>query len=157
MGWFRRQMDPEELDRVKAELAQLRDAVDAADQRRRAADDRAPVENERSDDARLEELAAKLAALDARPPADPRLDDLASRLAELDDRVTSVSTELANQLSELGSDIDKLAHAGNGDAPSAAVLVELRDGQVRLANEQARYQIAFREDLARVAEQLRRP
>ena len=34
---------------------------------------------------------------------------------------------------------------------------ELRDGQVRLANEQARYQIAFREDLARLAEQLKRP
>jgi hypothetical protein len=36
------------------------------------------------------------------------------------------------------------------------VIDELRDGQVRLANEQARYQIAFREDLARLAEQLRR-
>jgi hypothetical protein len=33
----------------------------------------------------------------------------------------------------------------------------LRDSQERLASEQARYQIAFREDLARLAEQLKRP
>ena len=132
MGWFRRQMDPEELERVKTELAQLRQAIDAADQRR----------------------AGELAE---RSPADPRLDALAAKLADLDARVTSVSTELANQVSELGHDIDALAHAPNGHAPPEAVLGELRDGQVRLANEQARYQIAFREDLARLADRLRRP
>jgi len=132
MGWFRRQMDPEELERVRTELAELRQAIDEADGRRTA------------------ELAE-------RPNAD--LDALASKLADLDARVTSVSTELANQVSELGHDIDALAHAPapNGHAPPDAVLGELRDGQVRLANEQARYQIAFREDLARLAEQLRRP
>ncbi len=44
--------------------------------------------------------------------------------------------------------------------PPAAVdegsLEEVRDTQVRLANEQARYQIAFRADLARLAEHLQR-
>ena len=33
----------------------------------------------------------------------------------------------------------------------------MRDGQVKLANEQVRYQIAFREDLARLAQELKRP
>ena len=36
------------------------------------------------------------------------------------------------------------------------VVTEMRDAQVKLANEQARYQIAFREDLADLAERLRR-
>ena len=68
-----------------------------------------------------------------------------------------MSTELANQLAELGNDIDALDAAPAADGATAEVVGELRDGQVRLANEQARYQIAFREDLARLAEQLRRP
>ena len=66
-----------------------------------------------------------------------------------------MSTELANQLTELGNDIDGL-NARPGDGPDAAAVSELRDGQVRLANEQARYQIAFREDLARLASDLKR-
>ena len=53
--------------------------------------------------------------------------------------MTAVSTELANQLTELGHDIDGT-----------------HEGQVKLANEQARYQIAFREDLARLAEETQR-
>jgi hypothetical protein len=36
------------------------------------------------------------------------------------------------------------------------LLEQLRDAQARLANEQARYQIAFRDDLARLAETLKR-
>ena len=36
------------------------------------------------------------------------------------------------------------------------IFTELREGQTRLANEQARYQIAFRQDLANLVEQLRR-
>ena len=37
------------------------------------------------------------------------------------------------------------------------LLAPIRDAQARLANEQARYQIAFREDLAEIADRLRRP
>ena len=70
--------------------------------------------------------------------------------------VTAVSTELANQVSELGTDLDALTRRPPEERPDPAEFEELRDGQVRLANEQARYQIAFREDLARLAEQLRR-
>lgn len=94
------------------------------------------------------ELASLRAAFDEHDRAARCLDE---RLSTLDHRVTSVSTELANQLTELGQDIDALGtHVG----PEA--LGAVRDGQVRLANEQARYQIAFREDLARLAEQLQR-
>jgi DNA repair exonuclease SbcCD ATPase subunit len=123
MGLFRRRT-PEELERMKAEMVSLREA--------------------------LERQEAQV------PPPDPgtRLDELASKLAELDARVTSVSTELANQIAELGNDLD---NPPPDASPDGAVLDELREGQVRLANEQARYQIAFREDLARLAEQLRRP
>ncbi|MEO7370467.1 MAG: hypothetical protein ABIZ69_06385 [Ilumatobacteraceae bacterium] len=79
-------------------------------------------------------------------------------MAVLDQRLTNVSTELVNQLSELGRDIDGLgqripevAEGNVGDD----VVDALRGGQVKLANEQARYEIAFRQDLATLAEQLR--
>ena len=39
---------------------------------------------------------------------------------------------------------------------SDEVLAALRTGQIKLANEQARYEIAFREDLAAIAEHMRR-
>lgn len=86
-----------------------------------------------------------------------RLDQVAAQLSDLDTRVTMVSRELANQLSELGNDIDALAQRPDGAPVDEEVLEELRDSQLRLANEQARYQIAFRSDLARLAEQMRRP
>ncbi len=141
MGWFRRgnPIDPEELERVKEEVRSLREALAAADERRQQQE---------------EEVRAAAAA---EPDPDPRLDELAAKLNELDRRVTAVSTELANQMSELNNDIEALAKRPPGSGPGEEVLDELRDGQVRLANEQARYQIAFREDLARLAEQLRRP
>jgi chromosome segregation ATPase len=116
--------------------------------------------------AEIEQMKAEMSSLrealerqEVRPtPADPgeRLEELASKLAELDARVTSVSTELANQIGELGNDLDALDNRPPNEPPDGALIGELRDGQVRLANEQARYQIAFREDLARLAEQLRR-
>ena len=80
-------------------------------------------------------------------------------MALLDQRLTNVSTELANQLSELGRDIDglgqRIPEVAEGTV-SDEVVGALRGGQVKLANEQARYEIAFREDLAALAEQLRR-
>ena len=66
---------------------------------------------------------------------------------------TSTSTELANQISELSGDVDAL---GGDTPPSDEVVEELRDAQIRLASEQARYQIAFRQDLADLADRLRR-
>jgi len=165
MGWFRRgtPMDGEELDRLKSELRSLRNAIQEHDERRaQSAPTAADVDDRPDPHTRLDELAAKLSDLDSRPTPEPidhggRLDELATKLGELDTRVTAVSTELANQVSELGNDIDALANLPSGQGPDEAVIGELRDSQVRLANEQARYQIAFREDLARLAEQVRRP
>ena len=65
---------------------------------------------------------------------------LDQRIDLLDTRVTSVSTELANQLNELGNDIEPMHESAE-----------------RLAAEQARYQIQFRQDLAELAERFRRP
>ncbi|MEX0846432.1 MAG: hypothetical protein WD023_01540, partial [Ilumatobacteraceae bacterium] len=77
--------------------------------------------------------------------------------AQLDDRLQSVSTQLANQLAELGREIDSLATRETTTAVEVddAVVQSLRSGQVRLATEQARYEISFREDLALLAEQVR--
>lgn len=93
----------------------------------------------------------------------------AEQLAAMHERLQSVSTELANQLSELGRDLDVLAEqqlaaaanntAGdhtNGNSVSDELVETLRAGQVRLANEQARYEIAFRADLAELAERIQR-
>ncbi|MEY4173247.1 MAG: hypothetical protein RI900_412 [Actinomycetota bacterium] len=82
------------------------------------------------------------------------------QVAALEQRLDSVGTELANQLSELGRDIDGLAkHAAQAASGTVdeAVIESLRNGQIKLANEQARYEIAFREDLALLAENLRKP
>lgn len=119
MGFFRRPtpMDPAEVERLQAEVASLREALDR-----------------HGNSARV----------------------LHDRLATLDDRVTSVSTELANQLTELGHDIDALAARPTTDGVDPGSLTAVQEGQVRLANEQARYQIAFREDLARLAHELKR-
>ena len=82
-----------------------------------------------------------------------RLQRLADRIDQIDERITSISTELANQLTELSGEVEALAKE---EPPADDVVSEIRDAQVRLANEQARYQIAFREDLAELAERLRR-
>jgi uncharacterized protein YhaN len=110
------------------------------------------------DPAEVEQLKAELASMrEALDRHGTSTQALLDRLATLDDRVTSVSTELANQLTELGHDIDALAIRPAGDSVDTEALAAVRDGQVKLANEQARYQIAFREDLARLAQQLKRP
>ena len=102
------------------------------------------------------ELESRLRSLDGEPSPDPHVEKLSAKVAELDARVTAVSTELANQLTELGHDIDSLGARPPADGSDPAAVGELRDGQVRLANEQARYQMAFREDLARLADELKR-
>lgn len=109
----------------------------------------------------IAQLAERLAANDAAVRANTE------QLGALEQRITSVSIELANQINELGSDIDALASlpagstAGGSEPGSISTLSDevldaLRSAQVRLASEQARYEIAFREDLAALAEQIRR-
>ena len=84
---------------------------------------------------------------------------LNDQMAVVQQRITSISTELANQITELSGDIDALAQLGESadtGAVSDEVLEALRTAQVKLAAEQARYEIAFRQDLAELAERLGR-
>ena len=90
------------------------------------------------------------------------------QLSNIEHRMSAVSTELTNQVSELGRDIDGFGgfgnsngegegHTGKGNGHvSAELLTELQSAQIKLAEEQARYEIAFRQDLATLAEHVRR-
>lgn len=79
---------------------------------------------------------------------------LDQRLGALDARLGATNAELTNQLHELGNDIERLSGREH-DPASAELIAEIKEGQVRLATEQARYAIAFRADLAALAESLR--
>jgi uncharacterized coiled-coil DUF342 family protein len=94
------------------------------------------------DPAEVAELREQLAQLRAELASINAVEEVDGKIISLNARVTQVGTEVTHQLGELSSDIDALgerADTANAD-------------QVRLANEQARYQIAFRQDLAEVAE-----
>jgi len=180
MGLFRRRPPtttdgPNPMEQMRNELSELQARVDAADAAKLALESRVRAIDDR--------LATPIASAPPPPPeplrtVDPaQLDMLNARVARLverldavDVRITTVSTELANQLAELGNDIDSLSKASEDidteDVGDTAVevnqelevaLESLRESQTRLANEQARYQIAFRNDLAELAERLRRP
>jgi len=77
------------------------------------------------------------------------------RLGLLEARVSSMGTELSRQIHELGNEIDAVAHQAD-EAGLGGMGVSLRESQVRLAAEQARYEITFRQDLATLADQLLR-
>jgi len=111
----------------------------------------------------LDLLRTELAAL--RSELTKRTNDLAlvtgaanaldQKIAALDSRVTRMTTELSNHLHELGSDLATLSE-NDDDSAVETTLTELRANQTRIANEQARYEIAFRQDLAEIAEMIRR-
>ncbi|MEY2582686.1 MAG: hypothetical protein QOE09_2535 [Ilumatobacteraceae bacterium] len=127
------------------QLSALRDRVSQiTDQPRDEMDDEMRTQ--------MQEVAERLRANDTEARA------VRDHMALLDQRLTNVSTELANQLSELGRDIDGLGQRLPGTAEGAVgeeIVDALRGGQVKLAHEQARYEIAFRQDLATLAELLR--
>ena len=80
---------------------------------------------------------------------------LDQRLIVIDTRLTNMTSELSNQLHELGNEMQTLAEQ-QSDPMSVAALEQLRISQIRIANEQARYEIAFRQDLAALAEHFNR-
>jgi tetrahydromethanopterin S-methyltransferase subunit G len=80
-----------------------------------------------------------------------QVQSIAERIDQLDARITSVSTELANQITELSGELDGLGSV----EPVTEVVQQLREAQVKLAGEQARSQIAFRQDLANLADFLK--
>ena len=82
------------------------------------------------------ELTQKLAEVSASDEAArQRLDEVDGKLISVNARITQVGTEVTNQLGELSDDIERAATQ-----------------QVKLAAEQARYEIQFRQDLAELAD-----
>lgn len=141
------------LDEISQSLASQSDRLDEAEHRASTHD---------------AEQAGAPPAVDADDVAAMRreMSQMAERMATLDHRMTNVSTELANQLTELSNDLEVLLEATNDpdaggttdDSAAVALAIEaVQTSTERLAAEQARYQIAFREDLAELAERLRRP
>ena len=112
----------------------------------------------------IRDLTSQLATLSSsQASTSSQIDDLVTRIGSLDGRITQVGTEVTHQLGELSGDIDSLAQRTTtmndeigqlGDVTS--IVDEVRTDQARLANEQARYEIAFRQDLAELAERLQR-
>jgi DNA repair exonuclease SbcCD ATPase subunit len=165
MGLFKRRTeDPDEVEQLRTGLGELRTRLDESDA--------AKVELGSKIRSLTDRLDKPITAPPPEPPAPPveqpsvgpgdleairaQIARLTVRLEALDRRITTISTELANQLGELSDDIDTLGKRSEAGAVDEATLVELRGAQTRLANEQARYQIAFREDLAAIAERWRR-
>ncbi len=94
---------------------------------------------------------------DERATTAQTLNDIVERTDALDARITATSTELARQLDELGTELSAVADQEPVDVAGIVngALDEIRNSQTRLANEQARYQSAFRTDIAVLIEQLR--
>lgn len=171
MGLFKkRSTDPTEIDRLTSEIAAMSARLEAADRRledaARRLDATDAAKSELGEQVRgiIHRLDTPLTPPPDEPPPRPidpgelaavrdRLDDLASHLDAVDGRITAISTELAHQIDELSGELESRSPAV---PPTDEVVAELRDGQTRLANEQARYQIAFRQDLAALADRLRR-
>ena len=149
------------------ELRSIADRVDAGHAATASTGDEVKAVATQLDEARAElgnQVKGIVMRLDAPPPPPAvgpdaikavrdEMDKLSRRLDDIDERVTSIATELAHQISELSGDVDTI---NAQTPPTDRVVDELRDSQERLASEQARYQIAFRQDLADLAERLRR-
>ena len=75
------------------------------------------------------------------------------RLVGIEARVSGMGSELSRQLHELGTEIEELSKRAE-DTGVAEMMDALKTTQVRLANEQARYEITFRQDLAALANKL---
>ncbi len=78
---------------------------------------------------------------------------LVQQVAAMESRITGMGSELSRQLHELGTDIEKIQQHVDDDTVSETVNA-LRSAQIRLATEQARYEISFRQDLAALANEL---
>ena len=165
------QANTAEIDRQLTELrdrldrqAQVPDRLADLDRRLSAMPDRTPELQQLQE--RLNQLAAtmpdtanlsaQLASLTQRVSGS-ETDARAAReqARALDERIQNVSTQLANQLGELSREMDSIANQPAAAPVDDELLQTLRSGQVRLAAEQARYEISFREDLASLAEQVR--
>jgi hypothetical protein len=194
MGLFRKRNDDEQIAVLRAEVRAIHEQLDLAERSKAELEAQVDQLDHRIGD----RIDRPITATPTRPPPPPppleppvgpsridrieeQLGEIAATTARLDERVTNVSTELANQLTELSTDIDYVAQGlptGSGASPLDPELIEaklqrrldeeidaklgielddVRDSAERLALEQARYEIQFRKDLAELAERLRRP
>ena len=80
---------------------------------------------------------------------------IADRLVSLDTRVSSMGSELSRKFQELGGEIEQLAKEVQNSGVNE-IVDTIKASQTRLANEQARYEITFRQDLAALADKLLR-
>lgn len=124
-------VDPERVEQMSRAMAELAARVDGVE---------SAGDTGSADSARIDELRSMLDRIDA-------------RFDEVDRRITSISTELANQITEMSGELEAM---GDSEPATDEIVDELRDAQTRLASEQARYQIAFRQDLAQLADRLKR-
>lgn len=144
--------DPYEEDDYRTTVAVFRKAKKAR---------QAEIEELR---AHIRDLTTQIATLSSsQSDTSTQLDELTARLGSLDARIAQVGSEVTHQLGELSGDIDALGRRADSltdDITNLAALPQQIDGvrtdQIRLASEQARYEIAFRQDLAEIAERLRR-
>lgn len=182
----RPQVDPAELTWLRDELTRLRVDLDAARSERNGANGHdgngklsppfpaatteappplaAPTPSLGSlsppePGASLAELRSQLHALaeelSASTSSSEQVRELASTVGS---RLDNLASELTNQIDELAGEIEALHQRTTLVTSVTPEAVDaLRAGQVRLANEQARYEIAFRKDLAALADELRRP
>lgn len=121
----------------------------------------AEVDGLRTEIRRLTDLITELASSQSTTAS--HVDDISERLGRLDARIAQVGHEVTHQLGELSGDIDALGRRADtlndeigrlGGLPET--VEEVRADQARLANEQARYEIAFRQDLAEIVDQFQR-
>ncbi len=137
-------VSPADLDDVRMQLQTVVERLDAPTETEPTVD---PEEFEAAG-AQIRMLAERIGEVDI---VTAQMQTISARIDQLDARITSISNELANQITELSGDIEGLG----GSEPDVDLVGQLRDTQAKLANEQARYQIAFRQDLANLADYLK--
>ena len=186
MGWFRRRAKAdEELEKLQLSLASLRieldrERADNATTGQRLSDLEtgrattttpaapplppastewdAPAQGRSLDD--VQRLAEETAAITAGHAE--QLAAVHSHLESVDARIRELTQAMSNQIQEIGQEIDRLGDMATGQSPDATVKLaeerfeELRENQVRIANEQARFAKALHEQLAQLADEWRR-
>ncbi|MFK7917772.1 MAG: hypothetical protein AB8G14_06815 [Ilumatobacter sp.] len=148
----------ESLEQQRTQIADLAVvAIDAAERTDHTEQRLTTIADERADTAAA--TASARAASDTDSPTTADVERLNDQVAALESRVQQVSLELTNQLTELSGDVDRVTTPDDTHELIERVTAQLdglTGGQERLANEQARFAIQFRDDLAELADRLRR-
>jgi hypothetical protein len=89
------------------------------------------------------------------------IEELRSSMERISGRIDELKFAMQTQLQDLGFEIERAAASSRATAAVSDLALDrqldhVREAQVRLAGEQARYEIALRAELADVADALRR-